>query len=338
MTVIAILGPTSLLGKELHEELGRRPHLWDRLELIAASEEEEGTVTESAGAAALVTTAEPGKLAAADLIFACGTIEHDLPLVRRRLDEGDGGATAILLSAGATIEHGEPVVSGVNPDAATGGTVLVSPDPVAIALAYLLAPLARPAPSGGLGAAEAVATVVLPVSAFGGQGLDDLFEQTRDILAMTGERRSTVFDRQLAFSLYPASTGLASAPGRGHLAALVRRTAGIELPLAVQALQGAVFHGVSLSLFVRFDEDPGEEAVRRALAAQQFVTVSDADAEPGEVPAPIDAASSEDVLVGTVRPAPEIEGGYWIWAVMDNLTRGGALNAVEIAELLQKIA
>lgn len=338
MTVIAILGPTSLLGKELHEELERRPHLWDRLELIAASEEEEGTVTESAGAAALVTAPEPSKLSAADLIFACGTIEHDLPLVRRRLDEGDGGATAILLSAGATAEHGEPVVSGVNPDAATGGTVLVSPDPVATALAYLLAPIARPTASGGLGATEAVATVVLPVSAFGGQGLDDLYEQTREILAMTGERRPTVFERQLAFSLYPASTGLASVPGRGDLAALVRRTAGIELPLAVQALQGAVFHGLSLSLFVRFDDDPGEEAVRRALAAQEHVTVSDADAAPGEVPAPIDAAASDDVLVGSLRRAPEIEGGYWIWAVMDNLTRGGALNAVEIAELLQKIA
>lgn len=338
MTVIAIMGPTTLLGKELQQELERRPHLWDRIELIAASEEEEGTVTDSAGAAAIVARPEPDVLAAADLIFACGTIEHDLPLVRRRLDEGETGATAILLSAGATAEHGEPVISGVNPDAATGGTVLVSPDPVAIALAYLLAPLARPAAAGGLGATEAAATVVLPVSAFGGPGLDDLFEQTRDVLAMTGERRPTVFGRQLAFSLYPAAAGFAGPGGCGALAALVRRAAGIELPLAVQALQGAIFHGVSLSLFVRFDDDPGEEAVRRALAAQQHVAVSEADAEPGDVPAPIDAASSEDVLVGAVRAAPEIEGGYWIWAVMDNLTRGGALNAAEVAELLQKIA
>lgn len=336
MTVIAIVGPTTLLGKELQQELERRPHLWDRIELIAASEEEEGTVTEAGGAATFVNRAEPDVLAAADLIFACGTIEHDLPLVRRRLDEGEAGATAILLSAGATAEHGEPVISGVNPDAATGGTVLVSPDPVAVLLAYLLAPLARPTAAGGLGATEAAATVVLPVSTLGGQGLDDLFEQTREVLAMTGERRSTVFGRQLAFSLYPTPAGLAGAAGRGGLAALVRRTAGIELPLAVQELQGGVFHGVSVSLFVRFEDDPGENAVRQALAAQQHVAVS--DAAPNEVPAPLDAVSREEVVVGAVRRAPEVEGGYWIWAVMDNLTRGGALNAAEVAELLRKIA
>jgi aspartate-semialdehyde dehydrogenase len=336
MTEIAILGPTSLLGKELHGELGRRPHLWNRISLLAASEEEEGTVTESGGAAALVTAAEHSALASADLIFACGDIEHDLSLVRRRLEEAGGSATAILLSAGATVEHGEPVVSGVNPDTATGGGILVSPDPVAIALAYLLAPLAG---EKGLGASEAAATVVLPVSALGSQGLDDLFNQARDLLAMSGERRPTLFDRQLAFSLYPVSLPTAGGPaGTAELAGLVRRAAGIRLPLAIQILQGGIFHGVSVNLYVRFADDPGEKAIRRALAGQRHVTVSPAGTSPSDVPAATDAAASEEVLVGAVRPAPEHPGAYWIWAVMDNLTRGGALNAVEVAELLQKIA
>jgi aspartate-semialdehyde dehydrogenase len=330
MTEIAILGPTTLLGKELHGELERRPHLWDRISLLAASEEEAGTVTESAGAAALVTPAEHEALASADLIFACGEIEHDLSLVRRRIEEAGGSATAILLSAGATAEHGEPVISGVNPDTATGGGVLVSPDPVAIALAYLLAPLAG---AKGLGASEAAATVVLPVSALGSQGIDDLFEQTRDILSMSGERRPTLFERQLAFNLYPAAAG-----GAAGLAGLVWRTTGVELPLAIQTLQGAVFHGVSVNLFVRFDQDPGEAAIRSALADQRHVTVSAPGTPPAKVPAPNDAAASDEVLVGQVRPAPELPGAYWVWAVMDNLTRGGAFNAVEVAELLQKIA
>jgi aspartate-semialdehyde dehydrogenase len=48
---------------------------------------------------------------------------------------------------------------------------------------------------------------------------------------------------------------------------------------------------------------------------------------------PIDAAASDKVLFGTVRK-DEAAGGLWLWAVMDNLTRGGALNAIEIAEAL----
>lgn len=330
MTEIAILEPTTLLGTELREELERRPHLWDRISLFATSEDEEGKVTEAAGGAAVVARAEPDALASADLIFGCGTIASDLPLVRNRIEDGSPGATAILLSSGATTEHGEPVISGVNPDTATTGGVLVSPDAAAVALSYLLAPLAG---ARGLGAVDAAATVVLPVSRFGTPGLESLLDQTRDIVAMTGERRPSVFERQLAFSLYPAPAE--ETPG---LSGLVRRTLGSDLPVTVQCLQGAVFHGISVALFVRFAEDPGEEAVREALSSQKHVLVSGADAKPVEVPAPVDAAASDEVLVGRVRHDPDLAGGYWIWAVMDNLTRGGALNGVEVAELLQRIA
>ena len=52
----------------------------------------------------------------------------------------------------------------------------------------------------------------------------------------------------------------------------------------------------------------------------------------GPEPGPVDAAAREEVVVGSVRPDAGAPGGYWIWAVMDNLTRGGALNAVEVAE------
>lgn len=326
MTHVAILGPTTLLGRELREALGKRRRLWDRLTLLAGSAEEEGTVTESAGVAALVEPADLEALAEADLVFACGSLDHDLPLVHRRIAEGAPGATAILLSPEARAEHGVPVVAGIDPAAAHPGSVLVSPHPAAVVLSYLLAPLAGP--SSGFSAEGAAATVVQPASMLGAQALDDLLDQTRDLLTMTGERRSTLFGRQLAFSLYPAPEGSAG------LADLARQVSGIELPLAIQSLQGAIFHGLSCSLFVRFRSDPGVEALRDALAAQRHVRVSDAGVAVGEEPAPIDAAAQEEVLVGSVRADPGHPGGYWIWAVVDNLTRAGAMNTVEIAELV----
>lgn len=309
---VAILGPTTLLGRELREVLAGREGFSQEPTLLAVSEEEVGAVTEAGGRATLVSRAEPDALEGADLVFSCGPVEHDLPLLGERPSE----TTAILLSPDATTAHGEPVVPGVNPGAARPGEILVSPHPAALALAYLLAPLA------GLGLEGASATTVQPVSLLGARGIDDLLDQTRDLLAMTGDRRESVFERQLAFNLYPAPEGSAD------LAELARRTTGLETPLAIQALQGAVFHGLSCSLFVRFGKDLGAQAVREALAGQEHVTLSEA-----VPPGPIEAAAREDLLVGSVQADPGHPGGYWIWAVMDNLTRGGALNAVEVAEL-----
>lgn len=322
MTRVAVLGPTTLLGREVRDLLDARRDRWTEVLLLATGEEEVGTVTESAGAAALVTEGTPEALEGVELILACGALEQDLPLVDKR----PPGTSAILLSPAATSEHGTPVVVGVNPEVATAGEVIVSPHPAAIALSYLLAPLA----DAGLEGASA--TVIHPVSMFGDQGLDDLLNQTRDILAMVGERRDTVFDRQLAFNLYPAPEGSSA------LAGLVHEVTGIGAPLAIHSMQAPVFHGLSISLFARFAEDPGEERLREALNAQTHVTVRELEPaggeEPEPEPGPIDAAARDDVLVGSLRADRGAPGGYWIWAVMDNLTRGGAANAVEIAERL----
>jgi len=313
---VAILGPTTLLGQELREVLGRRKDLRGKIVLLAASEEEVGAVIETGGAAALVSRVEPGALEGVGLVLSCGPVAHDLAVVRARPE----GATAILLSPDATAEDGVPVVAGVNLEAARPGAVIVSPHPAVIALAHLLAPLAS------LGVESAAATTVQPVSMLGSRGLGDLMDQTRDLLAMTGDRRKTVFERQLAFNLYPTPEGAAGQ------AELVRRTTGLDRPLAVHALQGAVFHGLSVSLFVRFADDPGEGPVRKALAGRKHLRLSKANAPPGDVPGPIDAAAEDDLLVGAIRADAGHPGGYWIWAVMDNLTRGGATNAVEIAD------
>lgn len=316
MSRIAVLSPTTLLGKELRDLLTARRKRFESVALLTSAEEEVGMVSEVAGRAALVARAGAEELEGVDLVFACGEPASDLEALAGR----SAGATVILLSPRASATDGRPVVAGLNPDEAAPGEVIVSPHPAAIALAYQLAPLAP------LGLTGASATVVQPVSMFGEQGLDDLLDQTRDLLAMTGERRPSVFERQLAFNLYPAPEGAAG------LAELVRGVTGLETPLAVQAMQGAVFHGFSSSLLVTFADDPGVEAVRRALEAQRHVTVSGADLAAAEMPGPIDAAARDDLLVGSVRADPGYPGSYWLWAVLDNLTRGGALNAMEIAE------
>ncbi len=312
MTTLALVHPANLLGKELRERLERRRQLWQELRLLTTREEEVGTLTEVRGAAAMVRRLEPEELEGVEVAFLCGAMAANRPLLAELPSE----TTAILLSPDATRGDGLPVVDGVNLEDATAGQVLVSPHPGAVALAHLLHPLRA------LHLEAAVATLVQPASMHEEAGIDELFEQTRRLLAFSDRKPTAVFGHQLAFNLLPVAGG--GDHLLGHLGALF----GEELDLALQIVQGGVFHAFAASVYLRFPSDPGAAAVRAALAAHPQVKLArDADHL-----GPTDAAVSEQLLVGHLRPDPRHAGAYWAWAVMDNLTRGGALNAIAIAE------
>jgi len=310
VSAVAILHPTGLPGKELRETIEARHPDWD-LRLLSTREDEIGTLTEIAGAAALVGRFEPESLEGVPVAFFCGAMAGNRPL----LAELPAGTTAIVLSYDATVEDGLPIVAGVNTEAIGAGRVLLSPHPAAVLLAHLLHPLRELAPE------EAVATVIQPASMRDDAGLEELFEQTRQIVAMTRRTPTPVFGAQLAFNLLPVPLPADA------VAAQLRSVLGGPPPPALQILQGAVFHSVSASLYVRCAGKPSLQAFRKALSGHPIL-------EPAERPrhlGPIDAAASDKILYGAVRK-DEAGGGFWLWAVMDNLTRGGALNAIEIAE------
>ncbi len=325
MTTLALVHPSGLVGKELRETLERRPELWDEIRQLTTDPDEIGALTEVGGAAALVARADAESLAGADAVFLCGAADAG----RELLEAVPPGATAIFVHAepargeAAVPPHGTaaatPVVAGVNPEAAIAGGVLASPHPGTVLLAHLLHPLRR------FGLAGGSAVLVQPTSVYDG-GLDELFGQARNIVAMQSQEEPEVFGRQLAFNLLP--TPVAGPAVAGDLRAVL---GGGEaaLPLAVRVIQGGVFHGVSAAVHLQFDRGVDPEAVREALGEHPANRL----AEEGELLGPIDAAASDEVLIGGVEAvAPADGGGVWIWAVMDNLTRGGALNAVGILE------
>jgi len=313
VTAIAIVHPTGLLGKELKDTLGNRPDLAGDVRLLSTRDDEIGTLTEVGGAAAMVTRYEPEKLQGVSVAFLCGALEDNRPLLAGLPPE----TTGILLAFDATVEDGLPVVAGVNAGAARGPRVLLSPHPGVVLLAHLLHALRELSPEA------AVATLIQPASMRDDAGLEELFEQTRQIVAMTKRTPSPVFGAQLAFNLLPAP--LPADP----LAAQVGSVLGGVPATALQVLQGGIFHSISASLWVRCAEAPSPQAVRKALVQHPHLEAADKPRLLG----PIDAAASDKILFGGVR-RDETGGGFWLWAVMDNLTRGGALNAIEIAEAI----
>lgn len=310
---IAIVHPSDLLGKELTETLENRSKQWRDIRLFSTLPDEIGGLTDVAGAAALVTPYDPDSLQGASTIYFCGPIAANRPL----FDDVPAGATAVVLSPDATAEDGPPVVAGVNSEAARLGQVLLSPHPAVVLLAHLLHPLR------GLQLESAAATVIQPASMFGTPGLEELFEQTRQIVAMTERRQTPVFGAQLAFNMLPTTADALP------LTELLGQVMGDAPPVALQVVQGGVFHSLAVSLYVRLGGKATVQSLRKALAAHPYVEVAERPKHLG----PIDAAAQDKVILGTIRK--DAAGGFWIWAVMDNLTRGGALNAIEIVEGLQ---
>lgn len=313
MSAIAIVHPSDLLGKELTETLENQSKQWRDIRLLSTLSDEIGGLTAVAGAAAMVTPYDPDSFSGVSTIYFCGPIAANRPLFA----EIPTGATTVVLSPDATEADGVPVVAGVNTEAARPGQVLLSPHPAVVLLAHLLHPLRDLRPE------SAVATVILPASMSGNPGLEELFEQTRQIVAMSERRTTPVFGAQLSFNLLPTTADALP------LTEMLQTVLGGAPPVALQVVQGGVFHSLSASLYVRFGAKATVQAVRKAFAAHPHLEIADRPKLLG----PIDAAASGKVIFGAVQK--DAADGFWLWAVMDNLTRGGALNAIEIVEGLQ---
>ena len=311
MSAIAILHPTNLLGKELRETLENRATRFTDVRLLSTRKDEIGTLTEVGGAAAIVQEYDRESLEGASVAFLCGAIADN----RKVLAELPPETTAIVLSLDATLDDGVPVVAGVSSDAVVPGRALLSPHPAVVLLAHLLHPLRDLDPQ------EAVATLIQPASVRDDAGIEELFEQTRRIVAMTQRAPTPVFGHQLSFNLLP--TQLPVDPLAAELHAVLSGP-----PVALQILQGGVFHSLSASLYVRLGGNPTLQAVKKALTDNPHLEAADRPKHLG----PIEAAASDKVIFGAIRK--DDTGGFWLWAVMDNLTRGGALNALEIAEMV----
>lgn len=312
MTRLALIHPTGILANELRESLDRRRELWLELALLSDDEKEIGHLTEARGTAAMVKPLEPDSLESMDVVFFGGDIEATRPL----LSMVPLSASAVILSPDANLDDGQPLVGGVNLANTDLAQVLLSPHPGTIALAHLLHAL-RP-----LGVRRATATLLQPVSVHGNKALEEVFNQTRAILAFAQNQPREIFPAQITFNMLPTQ-GLAD-PIVNHLHAVL----GDELPVEVQVLQAGVFHSYGISLIVEFEKDPGLKAVEQALEAHSMI---DRAPDP-ELLGPTDAAAREEVILGPVEADARRPGVYRLWAVMDNLTCGGALNAIQILE------
>jgi aspartate-semialdehyde dehydrogenase len=133
----------------------------------------------------------------------------------------------------------------------------------------------------------------------------------------------SIFDRQLAFNLYPALEH-----NEEFIVSQIRAVTDPRTQVALLITQGTIFHGHTFSLFLKTKEEVETARLIDALKSNPALVFPEGDQQFGT----IDAAGKDEVLIAELRPDPTIRGGFWVWAVCDNLRRSSALNAVLAAE------
>ncbi|HEX7707727.1 MAG TPA: Asd/ArgC dimerization domain-containing protein [Thermoanaerobaculia bacterium] len=311
---IGIINPLTLVGTEIRSIMRERGFPYGKLELLDSSGQATGALTEMAGEPMVVASVSQEGLDDLDLVFFCGPPATNKDWIERHTEDG---FIAIDVSQPSLAEDGTLVVADLNIDAADGSSVLISPHPIAIPMALILHQI------GTLSAVETcVATVIQPASEFEQAGVEELARQTVSVLNVDSVPKE-VFDRQVAFNLYPAASG-----NEPFIVSQIQALTTTDLALSLFVTQGTIFHSHTFSMFVKTRKPLDQEAIVEALAANAAFAFAEGDQQFGT----IDAAGRDEVLIAEVRPDPVIRNGVWVWAVCDNLRRASALNAVLAAE------
>src|SRR5882757_1020481 len=228
-------------------------------------------------------------------------------------------AGAVIRSPWIEREAGQPMPPELQP------APVVTAHPAATVLALL-----------GLRSSKAgkvqrfVATVYEPASEHGQKGMDELHEQTINLLSFQ-ELPKNVFDAQIAFNML-ARYGPRSQPSLDSVSQRILKHYKMIAPGAAEpalmVVQAPIFHGHAFSVYVEMEKPVALGDFAQALTGDHIAVARGAEDTPNNV----SAAGQGDVLISLARD-PNHENGVWLWAASDNL-RVAALTAVECAETM----
>ena len=196
--------------------------------------------------------------------------------------------------------------------------------PAAVVLALLLLRIQK-----GAAVKRVVATVFEPASEQGQKGMDELHEQTVNLLSFQPLPKK-IFDTQIAFNMvarYGEQSVQALAAIERRVLKQYKRIAGKGAPPpSLLMVQAPIFHGYAFTLHVEMEKAVEIDAISKALAGEHVTITGLAE----ESPSNVNAAGQGDVLV-SIQPDTNLANGLWLWASADNL-RIAAATAIECAE------
>jgi aspartate-semialdehyde dehydrogenase len=324
----AIVGAGTLKGKEVAEMLNERNFPAVDIRLLD-DDESVGQLEATGDEINFIQSVRAEQFTHVDFTFFAadeGTTRQNWTRAR------DAGSAIIDLSgalegeAGATVrslwierERGQIW----QPDLQPAPCVVAHPAAVTLALLLL-----RARKAGAI--RSAAATVFEPASEQGQKGMDELHQQTVNLLSFQTLPKD-VFDTQVAFNMvarYGSNSKLSLDSLEERVRRHYRKIAGLEAPQpALLVVQPPVFHGHGLAIFLEMAQSVDQEALSNALAGDH-VTVAGMEDE--NQPSNVNTAGQANILV-SLKPEASRPNGIWLWAAIDNL-RVAAITAVECAE------
>ncbi len=327
---VAVLGATGAVGTELLRVFESRKFPARPLKLLA-SERSAGTELTYRGAPICVEAARESSFGGIDLAFFSAGAAASEKFARIAIA---AGAAVIDNSSAFRMDDGVPlVVPEINSDSiGPNDRLFAVPNCTAIVLCMALAPLRA------LGTIERVVAATYQSASGGGAALlRELEDQTRGRLA--GDRiEPRVAPHPYAFNLFSHTTPINEHGYNGEEWKVIQESKKIlgmpDLRIGVTCVRVPVLRAHSVATTVEFaDELPSEDSVRAALTAFPGVRVVD-DRDANRFPMPSDAEGQGDVLVGRIRRDVSHPSAISLFACGDQLLKGAALNAVQIAEEL----
>jgi aspartate-semialdehyde dehydrogenase len=331
---IAIAGASTLLGKELKDAIGESPLAASTFTLLD-DEPAQGQLDQVGDEITFIQPILHEVWDKVDFAFFCGSQEMTRKYWK---DAVRAGATVLDLSGALAGESGVLVRAPWLQSEASPADLLtpatVPAHPAALALALLLSRIQQ-----ALSVRTTAVTMLVPASEFGRAAMDELHQQTVNLLSFQALPRA-IYDAQTAYNLLSGlgESAKASLSGletrvRSDYAALGR---GRYPALALQAIAAPVFHGHTFSITIELDRPAELGILEEALSGDHVdLVLEDTDS-----PSNLAATGQNDVLV---RLRPVLDGRnptqvtrFWLWAASDNL-RFHAQNAVACALDLRRL-
>jgi aspartate-semialdehyde dehydrogenase len=249
---------------------------------------------------------------------------------------GAAGAIVIDNSSAWRMDPDVPlIVPEVNPDAISGvrkKNIIANPNCSTVQLLMALKPLHDLAKIK-----RAVVSTYQSVSGAGKEGVDELFDQTKNVFVL-GATEPKKFPKQIAFNVIPFIGSFREDGYTDEEAKMWLETHKMldpEIQLTVTCVRVPVMVGHSECVNLEFHNPIDEDEAREALRESPGLQVIDKRDETGYV-TPKEIQGEFDVFVSRIRKDPTVPHGLNLWVVGDNLRKGAALNAVQIAQLLHE--
>ncbi|MFH1140603.1 MAG: aspartate-semialdehyde dehydrogenase [Chloroflexota bacterium] len=328
---VVVVGATGAVGREVLNLLEERDFPIEELRVFASARSEGLQITFK-GKKVTVHEAKPECFSGADIAFFAaggGTSKQLAPEAAKR------GAIVVDKSSAWRMDPNVPlVIPEINPaDILEHHGIISSPNCSTIVMLMALAPLHRANPIR-----RVIVDTYQSASGAGGKGIMELMQQTRDMLADKKTTHST-FPHTLAFDVLPHVEEFADDDYTTEEIKMQNETRKImhlpNLPVSATCVRVPVPISHSEAVHIEFTYAFTPQEARRVLAEAPGVIVQD-DVAHKVYPLAIAATGKDEVFVGRIRKDKALENGLSIWVVGDNLRKGAALNAIQIAEEMLK--